>query len=404
MTGAALRYALRAAWARRRRTLPYVLLLVVAVGVVGATTGIAGRAGSAARTTAERDQAGRVVDVEPDTLVPGGATLTRATLARLAAIAGVQRVLPATRVPVGVKTDTIPGVLLAGTTLQTSRPDMTAPPGAPLPVLRRGEVLLPDEAQGSKLAGLVGRRVSFESQRATGVGTGTGLQYPLRVVGTYDPRYQVDGRDVAYLALEDVEELAAAGAGVSVLRYETQLGFESAQLVTADESQVPGVVSRAQAVGLSATTLAQQYAELPAVLDLTRLLGRVLGVLLVFVVLFAAAAQTALTVRSRWSEIGVLRAVGAGRLDVVLAFVVEAAIPTAIGVAVGSLASVPLGLFLVRLIGDSATQAGLERSSLPEPGPVALFAALTLLGGVLGAVFSARRAASLDPSTALRPS
>jgi putative ABC transport system permease protein len=246
--------------------------------------------------------------------------------------------------------------------------------------------------------------VEFESQRATGVGTGTGLQYPLRVVGTYDPSFQVDGRDVAYLALEDVTELAAAGAGVSVLRYETQLGFESAQLVTADESQVPGVVSRAQAVGLSATTLAQQYAELPAVLDLTRLLGRVLGVLLVFVVLFAAAAQTALTVRSRWSEIGVLRAVGAGRLDVVLAFVVEAAIPTAIGVALGSLASVPLGLFLVRLIGDSATQAGLERSSLPEPGPVALFAALTLLGGVLGAVFSARRAASLDPSTALRPS
>ncbi len=137
---------------------------------------------------------------------------------------------------------------------------------------------------------------------------------------------------------------------------------------------------------------------------MTRLLGRVLGVLLVLVVLAAAAAQTALTVRSRWSEIGVLRAVGAGRLDIVLAFVVEAAIPTVVGVALGSLASVPLGLALVRLIGDSAAQAGLERSSLPDAGPVALFAALTLLGGVLGAVMSARRAARLDPSTALRGS
>jgi putative ABC transport system permease protein len=402
MTRAALRYALRAAWMRRRRTLPYVALLVVAVGIVGATTGIAGRAGSAARTTAERDQAGRVVDVEPDTLVTGGATLTTATLASLESIPGVERVLPAARVPIGVKTDAIPGVLLAGTTQQTSRPEMIRPPDAPLPTLRRGEVLLPDHAQDSNLNPLVGERVEFESQRATGVGKGTGLQYPLRVVGTYDSRYQVDGRDVAYLAREDVAALAAAGAGVSVRRYETQLGYESAQLVTSSESQVPGVVSRAQGLGLAATTLAQQYAELPSVLELTRLLGRVLGILLIVVVLAAAAAQTALTVRSRWSEVGVLRAVGASRGDVVLAFVVEAAIPTAAGVALGSLLSVPLGLALVRIMGGSATEAGLDTSSLPQPGPIALFAVLTLIGGILGAVLSARRAARLDPSTALR--
>ncbi len=240
MTGAALRYALRAAWARRRRTLPYVALLVVAVGIVCATTGIAGRAGSAARTTAERDQAGRVVDVEPNTLVAGGATLTRATLAQLASITGVQRVLPAARLPIGVKTNTIPGVLLAGTTLQTSRPDMVAPATAPLPSLQQGEILLPDRAQGSALNELVGRRVTFESQRATGAGTGTGLQYPLQVVGTYDARFQVDGRDVAYLSTQDIAALAAAGAGVSVRRYESQFGFDSAQIVTASESQCRG--------------------------------------------------------------------------------------------------------------------------------------------------------------------
>lgn len=404
MTGAALRYALHAAWARRRRMLSYVALLVVAVGIVGATTGIADRAGSAARTTAERDQAGRIIDVEPDTLVPGGATLTRATLSQLASIDEVQRVLPAARVPIGVKTATIPGVLLVGTTLQTSRPDIVSPAGAPVPVLRRGEILLPDRAQGSALEELVGTRVEFEGQRATGVGTGTGLQYRLQVVGTYDARFQVDGRDVAYLAIEDVAALAAAGTGLSVRRYETQFGYASAQLVTASESEVPGVVGRAQGLGLAATTLAQQYAELPAVLELTRLLGRVLGVLLIFVVLAAAAAQTALTVRSRWSEIGVLRAVGASRLNVVVAFVVEAAIPTAVGVALGSLASVPLGLVLVRLIGDSAAQAGLQRSSLPDAGPVLLFAVLTFLGGVIGASLSARKAAHLDPSTALRGS
>ena len=405
MTGPALRFGLRSAWARRGQLLPYVVLLLVGVGIVTATTGIAGRAESAASDTAERDGAGRVVEVEVDLATGGGARLTEPTLARMRSLPGVREVLPAATVPIGVKTDAIPGVLFSGTTLQTRRPPIVRPDGGAVPTLRRGEVLLPASAQGSQLAGLVGRREAFESQQAVGPGQGTGLAYPLRTVALYDPAYQVDGRDVAYLATADVERLAAAGQGVSVQEFRRQVGFDAAQVVVEDEAQVPRVLDAVQGLGLAATTLSQQYEELPTVLALARLLGQVLGGLLLLVIVVAATVQTSLSVRTRWKEIGVLRAVGFGRRHVLLAFSVDAVLATLAGVVLGVVVALPLSLLLVELLGEqTATAARLDGATLPAAGPVLLFAVAVLLAGTAGALLAARRAAQLDPSTVLRSS
>jgi putative ABC transport system permease protein len=403
MTSAALAFGLRAAWARRRRTLPFVIVIAIGVGIVAATAGMAGRANAAAKQTAEEENAGRVVDVDVDEITGGSAArLTTATLARIRDLAGVRVVLPASTVPLGVKDAEIPGVLLTGSTLQTSRPPMVQPQG-PLRRPGPGEVLVPASAQGSRLGRLIGREVDFATQRATGPGHGVGDQYRLRVIGTYDPSYQVNGRDVAYLALPDIERLAAGLSGVGVTRFRRRIGFDSAQVVATDAAAVPHILAAVQALGLSATTLAQQFEELPTVLALARLLGEVLGVLLLLVILATATSQTALSVRSRWTEIGVLRSVGYGRGDAMLAFAIEAIAATLVGVALGVLLSLPLSLLLVKLIGrDSAVQAHLTGSSLPAAGPVALFALLTLLAGCAGALLAARRAARLDPSTVLR--
>jgi putative ABC transport system permease protein len=401
VTRPALAYGVRAAWARRGRLVPIVLLLAIGVGIVAATTGIASRANSAARETSERDNAGRIVSVENDENSGASGRLTAGTLARIQGLDGIKAIYPASEVPIGIKTDAIPGVLLTGTTLQTSRPPMIRPKGA-VPELRRGDVLLPDSAQGSRLASLIGTTQEFETQRATGPGEGTGAGYKLRVVGTYDPSYQVDGRDIAYLALPDDEALAAGLGGTSVKRFLSQNGFDSASIVATDEAAVPHILAAVQGLGLAATTLQQQYEQLPTVLDLARVLGSALGVLLIIVIGTAAAAQTALSVRSRWSEIGVLRAVGYGRRDTILAFAVEAVFATVLGVVLGVVLCLPLSLGLVHLLGQTATEAHLTSSSLPTPGPVALFALLTLVAGCLGALFAARRAARLDPSTVLR--
>ncbi len=403
MTRPALAYGARAAWARRGRVVPIIVLLAIGVGIVAATTGIASRADSAARTTAERDNAGRIVAVENDENSGAAGRLTDATLRRIQGLGGISAIYPASEVPLGIKTADIPGVLLTATTLQTSHPPMIAPKG-PVPALRKGDVLLPDFAQGSKLAPLIGTVQEFETQRATGSGEGEGAAYKLRVVGTYDPSYQVDGRDVAYLSLGDDEALAAGLGGVSVKRFRGRDGFDSASIVATDEAAVPHILAAVQGLGLAATTLQQQYEELPTVLTLARVLGSALGVLLLIVIGVAAATQTALSVRSRWTEIGVLRAVGYGRRDTIVAFAVEAVIATVAGVALGVVLCLPLSLGLVQLLGATAGEAHLTSSSLPTPGPVALFALLTLVAGCLGALFAARRAARLDPSTVLRTS
>jgi putative ABC transport system permease protein len=403
VTSAALAYGLRAAWARRRRLLPLVALMAIGVGIVAAATGIAGRADSAARETAERDNAGRVVDVGTAQATGGASRLTTTTLRRIGALPGVRAIYPAAEVPIGIKTADIPGVLLSATTLQTSRPPMVQPKGA-VPRLRRGEVLLPAAAQGSELSGLVGAQHDFETQRATGPGQGEGQASRLRIVGTYDPSYQVDGRDIAYLSLADSERLAADGNGVSVAHFRSSVGFDSAQIVAVDEAAVPRIVGAVQALGLAATTLTQRYRELPTVLSLAQVLGRASGVLLVLVIGSAAAAQTALSVRSRWTEIGVLRAVGYGRRDTMLAFAIEAVLATLAGVVLGVVLCLPLSLGLVRLLGDTAGEAHLTGSSLPTVGPVLLFALLTLGAGSAGALVAARRASRLDPSTVLQGS
>ncbi|MDQ3849409.1 MAG: ABC transporter permease [Actinomycetota bacterium] len=401
MRRAALLFGLHGARARWRRMLPYLLLLVVGVGVVAATTGLAGTADRAARATAERDRAGRVVDVQVDQAT-GSAQLTTATLARIRELPGVRQVLPSTSVALGVKTATIPGVLFTATTLTTSRPPMVVPRG-PTRIPRVGEALLPAVAQGADLSSLTGRSVAFEGQRATGVGEGTGQPYRLRVVGLYDPRYQVDGRDIAYLSRRDAERLAAAARGVSVARFRTSIGFDSAQVVTTGPQAVPRVLASVQALGLGATTLSQRYEELPTVLELARLLGQVLGGLLLLVIVLAAASQTSLSIRSRWSEIGILRSVGFTRSDTVLAFSVEAIVATAAGAVIGAGFSVPLGILLVRLIGaDTARQAHLHDASLPAARWVLLITAATIVAGCLSALVAARRAASLDPATVLR--
>lgn len=400
MTRAALALAVAAARGRWRRWLPFVVVVAVGIAVVAATNGVATRASDAASESADRDGAGRVVEVEVDAVSGTSRRLTRANLARMERIPGVQRVLPDARVAIGIKTEEIPGVLFSGHALQTARPPLTGPGSTR--TIRPGEVLVPARAQGSELAGIVGRRLPFEAQRTIGVGRGEGTSYALRTVGTYDGSFQVDGPDVAYLHPRDVLRLAALANGVDPREFEARIGYDDAEVVVTDQDRVPDVLRQVQALGLPATTLGQRYAQLPSVLDATRLLGQVLGAILVVVIGLAAAGQTSASVRARWTEIGVLRAFGFTRAQATLAFAGEAVLALLAGLVAGTLLAIPAAAALVSALGDSARVAGEPVSSLPAAGPLIVFAGLTLVAGTLGAIVAAGRGARKNPSLVLR--
>ncbi|MCA1683447.1 MAG: ABC transporter permease [Actinobacteria bacterium] len=402
---AALRYGLRAAWARRPRWLGFVLTVAVGLAVVGTALGVATRASDKSRDTVEREGANRVIEIEGSLNTGEPVRLTASTLARIERLAGVERVLPSSSAAIGLKNTQIRGVLLVASTLQTSRPPMVSPSGT-VPSLHRGEALLPARAQGADLLPLLGRGVAFDITRAVGPGTGTGARYRLRVVGLYEPSFQADGQDVAYVALHDDVRLAAAAAGLPVRDFARRAGFDDAEVLVRQAGSIDSVLRQVQRLGLPATTLSQRLSELPTILALGQDLGRLLAIVLLVLVVATTASQTGSAVRARRSEIGVLRAVGYGRGAVAAAFIAEAIAATAAALVLGIAGALVLSAGTGRLLRDYLDRGEtlLPSLTLPALEPMALIVVATVASAIVGAGVAAIRAARLDPSLALRPS
>lgn len=404
MIVAAIRYGLRCAVARRGRWLPFVVVVSVGLTVVGTALGVADRASNQARDSAERDGAGRVVEVEGTLNTGRQVQLDASTLAAIERLPGVERVLPSSPAPLAFKDAKVLGALLVAGTIRTRRPPMVAPKGPP-PRLRRGDVLLPARTQDSDLKSTLRRTIVFDTQRPTGVGQGTAGRYKLRVVGLYDPTFQADGQDVAYMTTYDNVRLAAQTNGLSPQEFQRRSGFDTAEIVVRRGASVDSVLSRVQRLGLPATTLSQRLTALPTLLSLGRDLGRLMAVVLLLIVALTTAGQTASAVRTRRSEIGVLRSVGYGRLPVMTAFTVEATAAALAAILLGIVGSLGLSAIAGYVLRNQLDQGAmlLPGLTLPAPEPLAVVVVATVVSTMLGAGAAAVRAARLDPSLALRP-
>ena len=121
----------------------------------------------------------------------------------------------------------------------------------------------------------------------------------------------------------------------------------------------------------------------------------VLLALSVIVSLFGIVNTLVLSVFERRRELGMLRAVGMTRRQVRRMVRHESVITALIGAALG----VGVGLALAGLVTSAFSDQGLA-FSVPV-GSLVAFAIVAALAGVLAAVLPARRAARLDPLTAL---
>jgi putative ABC transport system permease protein len=99
------------------------------------------------------------------------------------------------------------------------------------------------------------------------------------------------------------------------------------------------------------------------------------------------------SVTERTREIGIRLAIGARERDVLLQFLIEAVVMSALGGAIG----IALGL-----LGSAAAAAALKLPFVFRPEIVALAFAFSAAVGVGFGYFPARRAARLDPIEALR--
>jgi len=123
------------------------------------------------------------------------------------------------------------------------------------------------------------------------------------------------------------------------------------------------------------------------------------GVVMIVVVLGIASVLVVSVVQKR-REIGILRAMGATRGQVLRVFLVQGAV---VG-AVGSLLGIALAVALIWLFTHFVKGSdGLPLFSITLPAATALrVAGLATLCGVLAAIAPARRAAAMDPAQAIR--
>lgn len=123
------------------------------------------------------------------------------------------------------------------------------------------------------------------------------------------------------------------------------------------------------------------------------------GVVLAVVVL-GIASVLVVSVVQKQREIGILRAMGATRGQVMRLFLVQGAVVGAVGSAVGLVLAVALIFVFTRFVRGS-DGLPLFNISLP-PGTALQVALIATVCGVLAAIAPARRAARLDPAQAIR--
>jgi lipoprotein-releasing system permease protein len=118
------------------------------------------------------------------------------------------------------------------------------------------------------------------------------------------------------------------------------------------------------------------------------------------VVVLGIASLLVVSVGERGREIGILRAMGATRGQVLRVFLVQGAV---VG-SVGSVAGLALAVLLIWLFTTFVRDSdGLPLFNITlQPGLALRIALLATVCGVLAAIAPARRAAAMDPAQAIR--
>ncbi len=258
-----------------------------------------------------------------------------------------------------------------------------------------------NEVQGAQRVAVVGQTV------LTNLGAGRSVvgetlrisNVPFEVIGILEPK------GVNYAGIDEDDQIlipiATAFRRVFNLTYLSSLYIQARdeRLMGAASKQVTDLLRERHRIRGDRPddfTLQTQAEILEAAQETSQtfslLLGSIAGISL-FVGGIGILAMMVISVRERTREIGVRRAVGARRRDILLQFILEATSLSLTGGCIGTVVGVAGGQILGRLTGWPTAIS-----------PLALFLAFGVAAvvGVFFGAYPARRAARLDPIVALR--
>lgn len=250
--------------------------------------------------------------------------------------------------------------------------------------------LEPGEAViGRELAADLGVRVGDRITLQTSVG-GRNVSDAVRITALVDLGVRDLNRRTVIVPLRAAQSLLGLPGGATVLDMTLKDVWTASDLALQLRSRYPYKVESWQ------ENNAQLVSALNAQSVSTTLIR---GVVLVVVVLGIASVLVVSVVQKR-REIGILRAMGATRGQVLRVFLVQGAVVGALGSALGIVLAVALIWLFTHFVRGAD---GLPLFAITLPLATALrVAAVATVCGVLAAIAPARRAAAMDPAQAIR--
>ena len=214
---------------------------------------------------------------------------------------------------------------------------------------------------------------------------GEGREAQLNVAGIFELGVRELDQRYVYLDLKQTQSLLDLPGGVTVIDLKVRDIF-AADRVAARIRQL---------TGLKAESWMQSNAQLMNALTSQSLSTRMIAFFVALSVAFGIASVLSISVVQRTREIGILRAMGTTRRQMLLVFLVQGAVLGLLGSSAGSFAGYGL-VWVFNEFGPGLFHIPL--APLLVPGAMAL----ATLVGVLAAAVPARRAARLDPVEAIR--
>ena len=250
--------------------------------------------------------------------------------------------------------------------------------------------LLPGEAiVGRELAQDLGVRVGDRLTVQTS-GAGGSVSDALRVTALVDLGVKDLNRRTVIVPLRAAQSLLALPGGATQIDLTLKDVWVAQTLASELQTRLPYKIESWQ----------ESNAQLVSALNAQSISTAIIRGVVLAVVVLGIASVLVVSVVQKGREIGILRAMGATRGQVLRVFLVQGAVVGVLGSVLGLLLAVALIWVFTHFVRGSD---GLPLFSITLPPAMALQVALIASAcGVLAAVAPARRAAALDPAQAIR--
>ena len=250
--------------------------------------------------------------------------------------------------------------------------------------------LAPGEAiVGRELAADLGVRVGDRLTVQTG-GAGGTVSDAVRVTALVDLGVKDLNRRTVIVPLRAAQSLLALPGGATQIDLTLKDVWVAQSLASELQTRLPYKIESWQ----------ESNAQLVSALNAQSISTAIIRGVVLAVVVLGIASVLVVSVVQKGREIGILRAMGATRGQVLRVFLVQGAVVGVLGSVLGLLLAVALIWVFTHFVRGSD---GMPLFSIALPPAMALQVALIAsVCGVLAAVAPARRAAALDPAQAIR--